>query len=120
MVSLHPLRARIQLPIELYGRLRVGETYRLEPDFVISREKIPARLISLDPVIDSASRTFRCLFEIDNPEETLPAGFVVFLSTDSIPEAEAGPTLLAPPPAPPAPPAAAAAGNTAEAPPAEG
>ena len=52
------------------------------------------RLIALDPVIDSASRTFRCLFEIANDDESLPAGFVVFLETDSIPAAEATPTLL--------------------------
>ena len=86
LVSLHPLHARIHLPIEFYGRLAVGETYTLEPDYVISRKPIRARLIALDPVIDSASRTFRCLFEIDNADEALPAGFVVFLETDTIPE----------------------------------
>ena len=90
LVSLQPLHARIHLPIEFFGRLEVGETYALEPDFVISTEPIRARLIALDPVIDSASRTFRCLFEIDNADEALPAGFVVFLDTDAIPPAGAG------------------------------
>ena len=87
LVSLQPLHARVYLPIEFFGRLRVGETYSLEPDFVISTEPIEAQLIAIDPVIDSASRTFRCLFEIDNADEALPAGFIVFLDTEMIPPA---------------------------------
>lgn len=94
LVSLDPLHARIQLPIELIGRLEIGRIYSLEPDFVISTRRIDARLISLDPVIDSASRTFRCLFEIPNPDEAFPAGFVVFLDTEEIPAAPEAPNLL--------------------------
>ncbi|BAM03666.1 hypothetical protein PSMK_15070 [Phycisphaera mikurensis NBRC 102666] len=94
LVSLDPLLARVYLPIEMFGRLKVGEVYPLEPDFVISRETIPGRLIAIDPVIDSASRTFRCLFEIENDQEKLPAGFVVFFDTDALPEAPAAPSLL--------------------------
>ncbi len=97
LVSLKPLHARIYLPIEMFGRLKVGETYPLEPDFVISTQTIRAKLIAQDPVIDSASRTFRCLFEIDNADEALPAGFVVFLDTDDVPAAASAPSLLSTP-----------------------
>lgn len=84
LVKLDPLQAEVFLPIEHYGRLQTGRTYALRPDPVISETPLQATLKTIDPVIDSASRTFRCVFTIPNPDEALPAGFSVFFDPDAV------------------------------------
>ena len=39
--------------------------------------EVTAVLDTIDPVIDPASQTFRCVFTIDNREARMPAGFTV-------------------------------------------
>ena len=79
LVALNPLEAEFHLPASAYGLLRTGEQYGLglkEGD----GPPIAAQLINIDPVIDPASQTFRVVFEIDNADESMPAGFPVFLT----------------------------------------
>jgi RND family efflux transporter MFP subunit len=78
LVALTPLEAQMFLPVELYGKLETGMTYRVQAEDPVNGV-LSARLKTYEPVIDSASRTFRCIFEIDNPEGKLPAGFSVRL-----------------------------------------
>ena len=78
MADLDTLEAQINLPIEMYGDLTVGETYTLSADQPVNRE-IDAKLKLINPIIDTASRTFRCVFAIDNRSTRLPAGFTVYL-----------------------------------------
>ena len=78
IAQLDPLEAQLFLPIELYGKLRVGRGYELNAEAPINKI-ILGKLKTVDPVIDAASRTFRCVFTIKNPESKLPAGFTVRL-----------------------------------------
>ncbi|MEM6855531.1 MAG: efflux RND transporter periplasmic adaptor subunit [Planctomycetota bacterium] len=78
LVALHPLEAQFHLPSTDYGRLIVGESYPVTTDESTGRT-FQARLKTIDPVIDPASQTFRVVFEIDNPDESLPSGFNVWI-----------------------------------------
>lgn len=80
LVALDPLEAEIYMPVTLYGELKPNASYRLHAEAPIHAELV-GELIVLDPVIDSASRTFRCIFRIANPDSTLPAGATVRLAS---------------------------------------
>lgn len=98
LADLDTLEARINLPAELYGELIVGATYTLQADAPVMRD-LRAELEHVDPVIDTASQTFRATFHLPNRGEDLPAGFVVSLAwpptaptTDVPPQAVSVPT----------------------------
>ena len=76
IVCLDSLEAELHLPLELFGALHPGKSYRLWAFAPVDRP-IRARLASASPMIDTASKTFRCLFTIDNRDRQLPAGFGV-------------------------------------------
>ncbi|MDH3583733.1 MAG: efflux RND transporter periplasmic adaptor subunit, partial [Phycisphaerae bacterium] len=78
LVALHELEANIHLPVDLYGKLEVGRAYAMQAADPVAK-KLSGRLKVIEPVIDSASQTFRCVFVIDNQDEALPAGFTVRL-----------------------------------------
>jgi len=78
LVSLRTLHAELFLPVELYGVLQAGESCSLTASEPVSGA-IEATLLTAEPIIDPATRTFRCVFEIHNPDENLPAGFTVQL-----------------------------------------
>ena len=82
IVCLDTLEAELHLPLELFGRLHAGESYRLWA-FAPVNGPVRARLASSPPMVDPASRSFRCVFTIDNQEQRLPTGFAVRLETDS-------------------------------------
>jgi len=76
LVSLETIEAELHLPLVLFRVLQEGKTYRLRALAPVDRE-IQGRLRYAAPVIDSATGTFRCVFTIDNPNRSLPAGFAV-------------------------------------------
>lgn len=78
LLALHKLQAQLYLPDTMYGQLEVGKSYRLLADEPVKRE-LTGRLTNIDRMIDTASRTFRCTFEIDNADEALPGGFMARL-----------------------------------------
>ncbi len=78
LARLDVLEAQIFLPVDLYGRLERGATYTLGAGSPVHGE-LSAVLKTIDPIIDPASQTFRCVFVIDNPDQRLPAGFGVRL-----------------------------------------
>ena len=78
LAKLDTLESHLYLPVELYGQLKVGEYYDLQADVPVNRT-LKGKLIYCEPRIDLASHTFRCVFEIDNPDATLPSGFMVQL-----------------------------------------
>ena len=83
LIKLHPLKAEAQIPVQYYDQLRVGQDYPFT-DATLGFGEIRGELTFVAPLIDSASNTFRCVFEIDNPELTMPAGFEVFLNPADI------------------------------------
>ena len=78
LADLDTLEAQLNLPVGMFGQLERGKTYRLRAESPVNDE-LEGRLKTIDPIIDTASRTFRCVFEIDNPDAALPAGFTVYL-----------------------------------------
>lgn len=78
LVSLESLEAELLAPADLFGKLQVGESYKLHAEAPIDRE-LWGTLKSVEPVIDAASGTVRCVFHVPNPAEAMPAGFIVQL-----------------------------------------
>lgn len=78
MANLSQLDVELNVPSSRYGQLKVGQTIRLNADIPIS-SMIQGQVLSVSPIIDSASDTFRCLIQIDNRNRQLPAGFRVKL-----------------------------------------
>ncbi|MAG56088.1 MAG: hypothetical protein CMJ83_07340 [Planctomycetes bacterium] len=76
LASLQTLDAEINLPVEFYGKLVKGQEYSLSAGAPVNAT-LRGRLRVIEPTIDSTSLTFRCVFEIENPEERLPSGFAV-------------------------------------------
>ncbi len=86
LVDLSRLKAELFLPLSHFGTMKIGATYSLMAEAPVNR-MLQGRLKHVEPLIDPASQTFRCVFEIPNADETLPAGFSVQLVkiTDSKP-----------------------------------
>ena len=82
IVNLRQLQVVLHVPASLFGQLTVGNEYSLDAGIPVSGP-IQAKLLATEHVIEAATNTFRCVFLIDNPDETLPAGFVVRLVTHS-------------------------------------
>lgn len=78
LAALETLEAQVFLPIELYGKVELGKTYKLIADEPVSKE-LQGKLKTIDPIFDTASRTFRVVLTIDNPGGKMPAGFTVNL-----------------------------------------
>lgn len=85
LAQITSLEAQLYLPIEYYGKLKIGADYSLAAGEPVNRT-ISGKLKNVDPIIDPASRTFRCVFTIPNPDESLPAGFSVRLLLDAPPQ----------------------------------
>ncbi|MBB6442197.1 efflux RND transporter periplasmic adaptor subunit [Phycisphaera mikurensis] len=84
LAALDPLHAVVYLPERLHDRLagagRDGPGPRVRfRSSLAGAEALRGRLIAALPEIDPGSRSFRCVFEIENPGGRLPAGFTVGL-----------------------------------------
>ena len=77
------LEVELHLPLVLYGKLRIGEDYPLLADEPVGSE-LTGRLRHTASIIDSATKTSRCVFIIDNHDGGLPAGFAVRLQTNNL------------------------------------
>lgn len=78
LFNFDPLEAVMFLPVDLYGKLKPGADYRFAAEAPVDRE-LTGKLKTVEAVIDSASRTFRCVFTIQNSDHSLPAGFTLRL-----------------------------------------
>lgn len=77
LVDLSTLEAEIMLPVSLMTRLRPGNEYALFADAPVER-KVTGTLKHASRVIDPASGTFRCVFEIQNADGLMPSGFRIW------------------------------------------
>ena len=77
LADLDTLEANINLPEQLFGQLKVGSTYKIS---TAHHGDLSGKLKTIDPIIDTASRTFRVVIAIDNPKAKLPAGFTVYMA----------------------------------------
>jgi RND family efflux transporter MFP subunit len=76
IASLDLLRVELYLPLGDYGRLEIGKSYPLTAEAPVS-QGVSGILKFIDPIVDSGTQTFRCVFEIDNSDLSMPAGFGV-------------------------------------------
>jgi RND family efflux transporter MFP subunit len=77
--DLSALKAEFFLPIAWFGKMTSKKEYELLAGDPFNTT-LTGQLELTDPVFDSASRTFRAVFKIDNPDRSLPAGFPVSFS----------------------------------------
>jgi len=68
------LYVEVLLPAEAYGQVKAGAAVDVLPDKPVGG-RYPARVRTVDQLIDAASGTFRVRLELPNPEFKLPAGF---------------------------------------------
>lgn len=67
------LHVEALLPAAAYRKLKVGTTLEVLPEAPVGG-RYPAKVKTVDPVLDVASGTFRLRLELPNPELKLPAG----------------------------------------------
>lgn len=70
--QIEPLRVEVVLPVQAYGKLRVGGKAEVMPEGLGGRHV--AQITVIDQVFDSASATFGVRLELANPKGSLPAG----------------------------------------------
>jgi len=70
------LHVQLNLPLAEFGTVTPGSEFLVQADDPVKRS-LRARVRSVSPYTNSASRTFRVELEIDNSDERLPAGFTV-------------------------------------------
>jgi len=78
VANLDSLEVEMHLPSRLVGRVQPGQAIALKASAPISNV-VSSSVLSVSPIINSASNTFRCLLKIENPQTKLPAGFSVVL-----------------------------------------
>jgi RND family efflux transporter MFP subunit len=79
LANLETLEVEMHLPSRLYGTFRAEQSVPLRAAAPVSNV-IDASVVSVSPIINSASDTFRCLLQINNNQQHLPAGFSVVLN----------------------------------------
>ncbi len=82
LVDARRLRVTLYVPVRYYGRLREGDAYTLAAE-APAPPRVQATLTAHEAMIDAATETFRCVFDIENNDLTLPAGFAVTLCEPS-------------------------------------
>jgi RND family efflux transporter MFP subunit len=73
LAQLHPLRVQVILPKHLFGKVAAGASAEVVPELP-ALGKLPARIKTIDHVIDAASGTFVAFLEMPNPKLAIPAG----------------------------------------------
>ncbi len=69
----HPLAVQVLLPVRLFTAVKKGQVVAVTPEAPFQRE-IPARIRTVDRVIDAAAGTFGIVADLDNARGELPAG----------------------------------------------
>lgn len=83
IAQLDHLRVEIDLPASWLLALEPGARYPLIAEAPISRI-LPALLVHVEPMLDPATASVRCVFAIDNRAVRLPAGFTVLPHTGEL------------------------------------
>ena len=77
------LRVSLYVPVKYFSRLEAGQSYTLQAEPPAPR-RVEAVLTAHEPVVDAATETFRCIFEIKNNDLSIPAGFAVRLCEPNV------------------------------------
>lgn len=76
LVDLSSLKAEFFLPISWYDKLQAGKDYVIRAGEPVN-QMLTVKLETADRALDSASQTFRAVFQLSNPHSSLPSGFQV-------------------------------------------
>lgn len=90
LVNTETLRAEVFVPVAQFARLHAQASYDIHLGAPVAK-KAQARLAFIDPILNSATGTVRCLIEIPNPNNRLPAGLPVRILGESVPAAKPAP-----------------------------
>lgn len=83
IADLTRLKAVVFVPFEWFDELCPGQTVLVTASAPVNR-LVEAQVTSVEPVIDAATETFRCVVEIDNHDRSLPSGFSVVLEQEYV------------------------------------
>jgi multidrug efflux pump subunit AcrA (membrane-fusion protein) len=72
IARIDPLHVELVLPAQYFGRLKLGQTYKVSPELMEGH--YDAKVSQIDRVIDAASGTFRARLSLPNPGNKLPSG----------------------------------------------
>ena len=72
LAQIDPLLVEVALPLEAYGKLRVGMTGLVTPEGL--NKRYPARVTVVDSVFDAASGMFGVRLEMKNRNASIPGG----------------------------------------------
>jgi RND family efflux transporter MFP subunit len=73
LAQVNPLYIEVIAPVDLYRKVGVGMTAMISPEQPIGGQ-LEAVVKTVDPVVDAASGTFRIRLELDNRDNSIPAG----------------------------------------------
>ncbi len=73
VAKIDQLRVQVVVPVTYYGKIVLGATVVIMPDFPGAPTAM-AVVERIDKVVDAASNTFRVQLDLANPDMTLPAG----------------------------------------------
>ncbi len=82
LVSLDPLYAELTLPHTLYGQLQTGQSIDIALGTPVNQQ-VEGEVKVIDPLVDSASLTFRARVSIDNPYQKILAGVSCSIPSES-------------------------------------
>lgn len=83
LVDLRALRVSLHLPWAWRQHVQRGMMVNLtSTDF--KADRIQAKVLTTDQILDPASKTFRCVLRIENSDLSLPSGFSVGLSKQNL------------------------------------
>ena len=81
LIDLSSLKAEFFLPISWYGKLQAGKSYVIRAGDPLN-QMITVKLETADKALDSASQTFRAVFQLPNSNSSFPSGFQVSFPLD--------------------------------------
>lgn len=73
LARLDPLHVEVLMPANQFGQYALGESLDVMPEEPVGG-KYSGKITAIDPIIDSASGTFRLRLNLPNPKKRLPAG----------------------------------------------
>lgn len=80
LVCMDKFRVELYLPLEVSKRIKIGQKHSLQIESPFAGKVVEGRVVYRSPLIEATTQTLRFIFEIDNQEYDLPAGFTVSLA----------------------------------------
>lgn len=82
VADLSELEAELFLSVEMYGKVKTASALQFEANAPVN-QRLTGRVVSVSPVINAASKTFRTVVGFPNKDSLLPAGFSIVLDEDA-------------------------------------